>query len=168
MVKFTAAIFQFDEKGEKTGWMYVQIPAEIADQLIPGNKKSFRVKGLIDNYAFEGVSLLPMGGGDFIIPINATIRKNIHKGKGAMINVKMEVDEKPVMLDEDLMQCLSDEPKALSYFQKLPKSHQRYFSKWVQSARTEATKAKRIVLTVNACARNMGYSEMIREQKGSL
>jgi uncharacterized protein YdeI (YjbR/CyaY-like superfamily) len=63
------------------------------------------------------------------------------------------------------MQCLSDEPKAASYFNSLPGSHQRYYSKWIQGAKTEATKAKRIALTINACARHMSYGEMIREEK---
>ncbi len=166
MVEFATTILQFSEQGEKTGWMYITIPVEIAEQLVPDNKKSFRVKGWFDNYAFDGVSLLPMGGGNFIIPMNATIRKAIRKGKGAMLKVKMEVDEKPVLIDEDLIQCLSDEPKALFYFQKLPKSHQRYYSKWIQSAKTETTKAKRIALTVNSCAKNMSFSEMMREEKG--
>jgi uncharacterized protein YdeI (YjbR/CyaY-like superfamily) len=65
-----------------------------------------------------------------------------------------------------MIECLSDEPAALSYFKKLPGSHQKYYSKWIESAKTEATKAKRIALTVNACARQMHFGEMMREQKG--
>lgn len=83
-----------------------------------------------------------------------------------MLKVMMEADEKPFILNPDMLACLSDEPKALSYFQKLPKSHQNYYSKWIDSAKTEATKAKRIALTVTACARQMHFGEMLREQKG--
>jgi hypothetical protein len=165
MVQFSATIKKFGEQGEKTGWTYIQVPAEVACQLKPNNKKSFRVKGKFDDYKFEKVSLLPMGGGDFIIPINASIRKGIHKGKGATIAVNMEVDESRLELDGDLLKCLQDEPTALSYFQTLPKSHQNYYSKWIESAKTEATKAKRIALTVTACAKRMSYGEMMREEK---
>jgi hypothetical protein len=165
MVKFTALIQKFNEQGEKTGWTYIEVPAEVACQLKPGNKKSFRVKGKFDDYQFEKESLLPMGNGDFIIPINATTRKHIHKGKGATLTVNMEVDERPLEISADLMECLNDEPPALSYFEKLPKSHQNYYSKWIESAKTEATKAKRIALTVSACARRMSYNEMMREEK---
>ena len=167
MEQFTATILQFKEQGEKTGWQYIEVPQEIANKLKPDNKKSFRVKGWLDDYAFEGVSLLPMGGGNFIMPMNATIRKAIHKNRGAMLQVKMEADDQPFILNQDMLECLADEPKALSYFQKLPKSHQNYFSKWIDSAKTEATKAKRITLTVTACAKQMHFGEMMREQKGN-
>ena len=73
-----------------------------------------------------------------------------------------------IILNQDMLECLADEPKALSYFQKLPKSHQNYFSKWIDSAKTEATKAKRITLTVTACSRQMHFGEMLREQKGNV
>lgn len=165
MLKFTTTIKKFDKQGEKTGWTYIEIPAAIAQQLNPENRKSFRVKGFLDEYAFSKISLLPLGGGDFIMALNATIRKCIGKGKGAFIEVKMEADRSPVLLSPELMECLSDEPKALDFFNKLPKSHQNYFSKWIESAKTEATKAKRIAQTVTACLRGQGYGEMIRTLK---
>lgn len=85
-----------------------------------------------------------------------------------MLKVKMQVDLTPVLLKEDLMQCLHDEPDAFAFFDKLPKSHQTYYSKWIDSAKTETTKSKRIALTVTACARKMSYGEMIRSQKNIL
>lgn len=166
MVEYTTAIKKFGAQGEKTGWIYIDVPAEVATQLSPGNKKSFRVKGLLDNYRFSCVSLLPAGGGDFIFPINAVVRKGTGKSKGAMLKVKIEADNSPVLLSAALMECLNDEPDALAYFKKLPGSHQRYYSKWVESAKTEATKAKRIAQAVTACARQQQYGEMIRSLKG--
>lgn len=165
MVVFVATIKKFDKQGEKTGWSYIDIPAAIAIQLNSGNKKSFRVKGFLDEYSFSGISLLPLGGGDFIMALNATIRKGIGKGKGAIVQVKMEADPKPIQLSTDLMECLSDEPKALAFFNKLSRSHQNYYSKWIESAKTETTKAKRIAQTVTACARGQHYGEMIRALK---
>ena len=60
---------------------------------------------------------------------------------------------------------LNDEPGAFEFFKTLPGSHQRYFSKWIDSAKTEPTKAKRIAQTVNALAKNLGYAEMLRALK---
>jgi hypothetical protein len=165
MVEFSATILKFDKQGEKTGWTYIQIPAEIALQLNPENKKAFRVKGSLDNYSFSGVSLLPFGNGDFLLALNATIRKGIGKGKGAVLKVKMEPDRSPVLLSAEMMQCLADEPVALAYFNKLPPSHQLYYSKWIESAKTEVTKAKRIAQTVTACLRSQHYGEMMRSLK---
>ena len=164
-VAFTALIKKFNQQGEKTGWTYIDIPEAIATQLLPGSKKSFRVKGWLDQYAYEGLSLVPMGGGDFILALNATIRKSIGKTKGAMVKVRMEIDTKPVIISPDLMECLQDEPKALAYFNALPPSHRKYYSNWIESAKTEATKAKRIVQALTACSQQMSYGEMIRSLK---
>jgi len=165
MVQFVTTILQFAAQGEKTGWTYISIPAKIAQQLKPGNKKSFRVKGLLDNYPIKGIALLPMGEGDFIMAMNATMRKATGKRKGDSLKVKLEADNKPLVLNKELMECLADEPAALSFFKSLPASHQHYFSKWVESAKTAATTAKRIAMAVSALAKKMGYPEMMRAHK---
>jgi len=164
-VQFTTVIQQFGEQGEKTGWTHIIIPAEIAQQLIPGNKKSFRVKGFLDDYKIEQVALLPMGGGDFVMALNATMRKGIKKKKGAMLNVKLQVDTKPIKPPTDFIECLKDEPKAFEFFYSLPKGHQNYFGKWIDSAKTEQTKTKRIAQAVNALSKKYGFSEMMRSLK---
>ncbi len=166
MVKFNTIILKFDKKGEKTGWTYIVIPADVAGKLKPGNKKSFRVKGKLDNYSIAKTALLPMGEGEFILPLNAAIRKGIGKRQGAMLKVQMEEDKSEFVFNPDLMACLADEPSALKYFKQLTGSHQRYFSKWIDSAKGDATKAKRIAMTVNALVRGMGFPEMLRESAG--
>lgn len=165
MIELVATIFQFDKQGEKTGWSYIEIPADLAQKLKPGNKKSFRVKGKLDNYSFKGVALLPMGGGNFIMALNAAMRKGIHKKKGAMVKVKLEVDNKPYELNKEFVECLNDDPSAIAYFKTLPGSHQNYFSKWIESAKTIQTKAKRIAQAVNGLSKKQGYGEMLRALK---
>jgi hypothetical protein len=165
MVAFSAIIKKFGEQGEKTGWTYIDVPEAIAQQLMPGNKKSFRVKGKLDDYVFEGVSLVPIGGGDFIMALKSEVRKKIGKAKGAVLKLEIELDTKPVTFSAELMECLSDEPKALEYFNKLPPSHRKYYSNWIESAKTEVTKAKRIALAVTACARGQHFGEMMRSLK---
>ena len=64
MIEFTATLKQFAEQGEKTGWTYIEVPADIAQQMNPGNKKSFRVRGMLDGFAVAGMALMPMGGGN--------------------------------------------------------------------------------------------------------
>lgn len=165
MIHFTSAILKFGKKAEKTGWTYIEVPADVAQELLPGNKKSFRVKGQLDNYVIKGIALLPMGEGTFIIPINAGMRKGIGKREGAMLKVQLEIDKNEYPLNPELMECLGDEPEALNFFNSLAKSHQRYFSKWIDSAKTDFTKTKRISHTVNALAKKQGYPEMIRSLK---
>lgn len=165
MVSFTATLLKFDNQGEKTGWTYLEVPADAAGKLMPGNKKSFRVKGKLDDFSISKVALLPMGGGAFIMAVNATMRKGIGKRHGAMVQVKIEVDKEEITMPDDLMECLLDEPEALAFFNSLTKGHRNYFIKWIDSAKTIETRTKRMAMMINALARQMGYGEMIRERK---
>lgn len=165
MVQFTATIHKFEKQGEKSGWTYIEIPADIAQQLKRGNKKSFRVKGKLDKFKIAGVSLLPMGGGSFIMAINATMRKGIGKKQGGMLQVELQEDKKAYELNAEFMECLNDEPKALKNFEAMPRSFQNYYSKWIESAKTEPTKTKRIAAAVSALAIGMNFSETIRSMQ---
>lgn len=165
MIRFTTTIQQFDEQGEKTGWTYIEIPADIAKKLKPGNKKSFRVKGKLDQYSINGIALLPMGGGSFIMALNKTMRKGIRKKKGAMMKVQLEEDLQQYRLNAEFMECLNDEPGAEKFFNTLPKSHQNYFSKWIEGAKTEPTKTKRIAKAVSALVKHMGFNVMMRNER---
>lgn len=165
MVSFTTALLQFAEQGEKTGWTYIEIPADLAQKMKPGNKKSFRVKGKLDNFPIKGAAIMPMGGGNFILPVNATMRKGIGKRKGAMVKVQLQEDKTEQPLSADLQACLNDDPDAQAGFNKLSKGHQRYFSNWIESAKTEATRTKRLTMAMIALAKGWGYPEMIRAAK---
>lgn len=167
MVTFTTSIKRFDKQGEKTGWSYIEIPADIAEQIKPDTKKSYRVKGKLDNFKIAGVALLPMGGGAFIIPINADLRKGIGKRHGAMVKVQLQEDKEPFQFNKDFIDCLKDDPKAAEHFYSLTGSHQRYFSKWIDSAKTEPTKIKRIAMAVSALAKKWDYGKMIREGRSA-
>jgi hypothetical protein len=94
VVKFITEILRFAKKGEKTGWTYVDIPSHIAAKLFPGNKKSFRVKGYLAEHPIKGIALIPMGEGNFIMPLNATIRKAIKKRNGDRLSLRLQVDLK--------------------------------------------------------------------------
>ncbi len=165
MVKFQTTILKFGKKGEKTGWTYIVVKARLAHQIKPGSKVSFRVKGRLDAYAIGGLALLPMGDGDFILPLNGRVRKAIRKKEGGRLTVEMEHDTKNPVLSGDLMKCLKEEPAALTFFKSLPRSHQHYFSKWIEGAKTVTTKTKRIVQTVVAMANKQGFAEMMRANR---
>ena len=166
MVEFTTMILQFAEQGEKTGWSYIEITADIAQQMKPGNKKSFRVRGMLDALPVMGMALMPMGEGNFIMALKAEIRKGIHKNAGAILHVKLEEDvDFKVGIPADLQECFDFEPEAFEFFNTLAKSHRDYFVKWIDSAKTSETRAKRIVNTINAMLRKWTYNVMLREMR---
>ena len=168
MVRFETIIKKFAQKGEKTGWTYFEVPADLAQKLKPGNRKEFKVKGKLDAQPVRRISLLPMGGGHFIFVLNASLRKALGKREGAMLKVSLEEDKSPFLFNQDFLICLDDEPRAKDFFLSLTGSHQRYFSKWIDDAKTDITRANRIAKAVNALARKMGYPEMLREGKNSI
>lgn len=161
-VAFTTTLKRFASKGEKTGWTYIEIPAEFATQLKPGMKKSYRVKGRLDHYKIEKASILPMGNGDFILPVKKTIQTAIKKSPGAMLKVELSPDDREVELDAELVICLKEEPAAWAAFNNLPGSHQRYYSKWISDAKTDATKAKRIAKTIYGMLNHLTFAEMMK------
>lgn len=165
MVKYTTTIEKFDKKGEKTGWTFVTIPQRMAQKLKPDCRVSFRIRGKLDHFPIRQVAIIPMGDGNFILPFNATLRKGTGKKLGDKITLEIEHDDQKFILSPDLMKCVKDEPPLLKFFQSLTGSHQRYFSKWIESAKTKETKAKRIAMAMIAFSKKQGYPEMIRENK---
>lgn len=161
-VKISTRILKFAKNGEKTGWTYVEITSNVATKLFPGNKKSFRVKGFLDLFPINGVALLPVGNGSFILPLNASLRKAVGKSSGDILKLQLQLDTKQLQLNQEFMQCMEDEPSAFSFFNELPKSHQQYFSKWIDSAKTPETRVKRISRSLNALSQKMNYSQMLR------
>ena len=125
MVQFSAVIQQFGEKGEKTGWSYITIPADISEQLKPGYKKSFRVKGQLDAHPITQQALIPMGNGEFILPLNTSLRKALRKNKGSLLHLNLVEDKKIPEVSAELLECLEDMPKAARNFKALPRSDRK-------------------------------------------
>jgi hypothetical protein len=165
MISYSTRILKFQKMGEKTGWSYIVISSRQARQLNPGSKVSFRVKGLLDHHPIQKAALIPMGEGNFILPINATLRRATRKKAGDDLKVQLELDASKLKPSSDFMKCLKDDPRAMKFFKSLPMSHQHYFSKWIESAKTIPTKIKRITMAVIALGSGHGFAEMLRANK---
>lgn len=153
------------DMGEKSGWTYLFVDAELASKIAPDISSFFRVKGNIGGISIARLALWPMGSGTFILPIKATDLKKIKKKVGETIAVSIELDSSPNPIDEDFMLCLEDVPKAKTFYDTLSPSHRKYFSQWIGSAKTVGTKTKRITLAIECLAVNIGFPEILRIQK---
>ncbi|HMO63267.1 MAG TPA: YdeI/OmpD-associated family protein [Ferruginibacter sp.] len=165
MVQFEATLQKFEKQADKTGWTYIEIPVTIAREIKAGTKKSFKVKGLLDAFVISQASLIPVGDGNFILPVNAAMRKGTGKRKGARLLVQLEEDKEVYTINPVFLECMAEEPEAVAYFETLTPSHQRYFSKWIDSAKTEKTLVSRIARAVNALSNKMDYGTMLRSSK---
>ena len=119
----------------------------------------------MNEFIIEKVALMPMGEGDFIMAVNAAMRKGIRKQKGATLKIELEVDKSPILPPSELIECMADEPEALKYYNSLPQGHRNYFTKWIDSAKTDTTKAKRIALVIKTMLRKMDFGAMLREER---
>ena len=162
MIKFTT---QIEDKKNYIGWIHIIVPADIAAKLHPEDKTSFRIKGMIDNYSFSGISLLPAGEGNYFMALNAGIRKKIIKQSGDEVTVQLEKDVSEYQLPEMLVTCLEDEPEAYKFFTSLPKGHQRYYGNWIDTAKTAETKVKRVAEIINALYSKQHFGQMMQQKK---
>lgn len=164
MIRFTTKLQKQNKPG---GWTYLIVPAAQAKKLKP-SKKTFRVKGSLDAFAFEKTSLLSMGNGDFFLPVNAAMRKGTGKKAGDKIMAAMQVDESKPKLSRDLLQCLKEDPEASVFFKTLSPYMQYLYSTWIESAKSAKTKTRRLVAVVNSLAKKQNYLELMETYKNTI
>ncbi len=168
MVTFQTAILKAKQQGAAMlGWSYIEVPQTIAQQIKPDYKQVYRVRGEIDGQPFSGMALMPMGEGDYILPINGEMRKVLKKKVGDILSLRLEEDtDFKIEIPEDLEICLlDDEVDLMARFMALAKSHRNYFIKYINEAKTEPTRAKRIAMTVEAMILRIDFGAMIRLEK---
>ena len=83
-----------------------------------------------------------------------------------MVTLKISLDKSEFLPDQDFLDCLYELPNAVKAFEALPKGHQNYFTKWIQTAKTAQTKANKIAMAIDALSRGLKFNEMLREKKG--
>lgn len=133
---------KFDCKG---GWTFIELPE------IPMPKTSFgmlKVKGKIDDYELSNYNLMPLGNGHLFLPVKATVRKNIKKEAPDTVHVTLYEDRAPLIIPEELLLCMKDEPGATENFDKYAEGQKRAFVNWINSAKTEQTRIDRIAKTI--------------------
>lgn len=167
MKSFEATILKFGAMGEKTGWSYIELPQDVTESLLPGNKKAFRIKGFLDDFSFEQASAIPMGNGLFILAINAGMRKGVHKNAGAILKVQIELDQAEFEVPADFVEWLEADEEAKKFFNSVPLSHQRYWVNWLAAAKTNATRESRMSRAIVALSQGFGFAEMLRAERAA-
>lgn len=135
--KFTAVIQNAGEGGA-----YVCIPFDVEKTF---GKKRVKVKARIDGEPYRG-TLVRMGTPDHMLPVLKEIRQKVGKSFGDEVTIELEEDLEPRVIEvpPDLKQALEAQPASLSYFNKLSYSHQKEYVRWVNEAKRQETRLKRI------------------------
>ena len=162
MVSFLAVI---QPQQNSIGWVHILLPNHVVLQLQIQHKKSFSVKGFIDDLPIKQLALLPAGNGDYYLPLNATIRKKLNKSYGNTVQLLLAVDTEKYTIPAYITESIMYEPTAHLFFETLPTGHKNYFAKWIDAATHIDTKTKRLQMTIEALLQQQGFGQMIRNNK---
>jgi hypothetical protein len=138
--RFTAPI----ESDGRGAWVVVPIDVEAAF-----GAKRVPVSATIDGVPYRG-SLVRMGGQTHVLGVLKEIREHLGKGAGDTVDVTLEHDLMPreVLVPDDLALALRSSPPASRVFESLAYSHRREYVRWIESAKREDTRARRVALTL--------------------
>lgn len=135
--KFRATI----ENAEQGG-AFVTIPFDV-EQVF--GKKRVKVKATIGGEPYRG-SLVRMGGACHVLGVRKEIREKIGKTFGDEIEIVLEEDTAPreVTVPQDMRQALAGNPEAEAFFKQLSYTHQKEYVRWIEEAKRDQTRQRRI------------------------
>jgi uncharacterized protein YdeI (YjbR/CyaY-like superfamily) len=112
---------------------------------------SGRVPVLVD---FDGQpyrgSMVRMDTICHILPVLKAIREKIHKNIGDTVQVVLELDDQPRIIEppQDLIKAFQQNPVAGERFKHLSYTHQREYVQWIEEAKRQPTRERRINETI--------------------
>ncbi|RYU92733.1 YdeI/OmpD-associated family protein [Emticicia agri] len=134
---------RFEGKG---GWTFAQIPQIPRNSSLPFGW--VRVRGTIDGFEIKGYNLMPMSNGKLFLAVRLEIRKKIKKEAGDKVRIILYADGLPVEIPDELKECLQNESGLYEKFLTYSEGEKKGFINWIYSAKTDETKAERIVKTM--------------------
>ena len=136
--RFDTVLRQVDDKDAA----FIEIPFDVPQTF---GAKRVKVVATFDGEEYRG-SIVTMGGGAFILGVPQAVRRAIGKGPGDTVAVVLRRDEQPrvVTLGDDARAALVAAEAARAAFDALSYSHQRQYHLWIEEAKTDATRQKRI------------------------
>jgi hypothetical protein len=140
---------EFDEiiiKDDNTSGCGIEIPFNVPE--VFGVKSQVKVIGMIDNERFRS-SLAPYGGKHYL-GITKAMRTKIGKEAGDVVHIKLELDTEPreVEIPEDFKNILKEFSQEEEFFKKLSFTHQKEYVNWINDAKKQETRERRIIKAI--------------------
>jgi hypothetical protein len=145
---------KFDGKG---GWTFARLKGVKGPKT--GGFNWFKVKGSIDDYIIPTYSLMPMAKGEMIIAVKAEIRKKIKKEAGDSVQIVLYLNNDPVEIPPEFLECLRDDPVAHKNFFAFTDAVQIQYINWIYEAKKEETRISRMAAAINRISRNKALTE---------
>ena len=131
----------------RQGWTYIDVPASVCREL--NRKGKIKVCGNIDAGNFRS-SFLPKGDGTYYLFVNRPLLKMINKTAGDYVTVTFAEDTAPRTVDvpDDIRRAFAENPKAEDTFTGFSYSHKKELMEWINDAKKEETRKRRIVKAI--------------------
>jgi hypothetical protein len=128
------------------GGAFVEVPFDVEKEF--GSKKP-KVKALIEGIPYRG-TLVRMGSDCHLLLVLKSIREQAGKTFGDEVKVTVEPDteERVVEIPAELKKAFRTEKEVKVLFEKLSYTHRREYVMWINEAKKEETRQKRIVKTI--------------------
>jgi hypothetical protein len=138
--RFTATVERFEGKG---AWYFLEFPHDVKELF--GTRAAVRMKGRINNVEIDR-ALMPMKSGFHVIALSGALRKQLKVREGETVEVEIWKNEDPDALDipEELAETLDFMPELKQAWESITIGRRRGICHWVGSAKTIATRAKRV------------------------
>ena len=128
------------------GGAFVEVPFDVEKAF--GSKKP-KVKALIDGVPYRG-TLVRMGTDCHLLLVLKSIREQVGKTFGDEIKITVEPDteERVIEVPAELKKAFKVEKEAKVFFDKLSYTHKREYVMWINEAKKEDTRQRRIAKTI--------------------
>jgi hypothetical protein len=128
------------------GGAFVEVPFDVEKAF--GSKRP-KIKATIEDVPYRGL-LARMGGERHILIVLKDIRERIGKTFGDKVKVTVELDTDPRVIEipKDLLKELKKDREAKAFFEKLSFTHKREYVKWIEEAKKEETRQRRVMKTI--------------------
>ncbi|MCL4221260.1 MAG: YdeI/OmpD-associated family protein [Phycisphaerales bacterium] len=134
------------------GGAYVDIPFDVGKAF--GSKRP-KVCATFDGEPYRGTAVR-MGADCHMLIILKSIREKIGKRPGDRVKVTMALDGTPRIITppKDFSAEMKAVPEAAAFWKALAYTHKREYVKWIEEARREETRQRRIAKAVAMLARS--------------
>ncbi|HEY7201905.1 MAG TPA: YdeI/OmpD-associated family protein [Candidatus Dormibacteraeota bacterium] len=126
--------------------VFVEVPVDMVAALGAGRRPAVVVE--INGYRWR--STPAVYGGRCYLPLRKEVRQAAGIEAGQTVTVGLELDEGPrdVALPDDLAAALREDPTVEAAFAALSFTHRKEYVEWVEAARRDDTRRRRVERTV--------------------
>jgi hypothetical protein len=138
---------RLESVGPSGAWTYLTLPFDVETTF--GTRARLAVKGTINDYPFQS-SVFPDGKGRHTLMVNKAMQRGAKAAPPEKVQVVLEPDTIPrmVAVPRDLKKLLARNRQAGEFFTGLAPSHQKAYVEWIESAKKDETRQRRLEKSV--------------------